>query len=208
MRNVISYILHLLPQWLIWNNIPRWGNLSGLNESKLWWKKAKPFNISDLCCDTTEGIMFFCPLNGTDCSEPHFPTYQKPPQHQLKSMGAVEAWKLCPTCSAQNSGSTCSTRAIALLLLHRFFVKSTLNSQLMFFFPVSNHLKWYFCFYRHLKPCRETEPQKILHGSTMTACSDITSEQFCLTKQQCTWTLPYVQEVFKVAHRINCVFFS
>lgn len=111
------------------------------------------------------------------------------------------------TCSAQNSHSTCPTRAIALLCLPRFLVRSMLNSQLMFFVPVSNYLTLYCCFYRHLNPCRETDPHKILYGSAMRMCSGITSEQCWLTKQQHAQTIPYTEEVFKVVHRINCVFF-
>ena len=208
-RNVITYILQLLLRWLIGINIPRWGNLPGLNHSKLGWKKAKHFHISDLCSTRTESIMFFSPVNATDCSEPYFPMYWKPPQLLQKSRWAAEASKLwCPTCSTQNSGSTCPAKAIALLLLPRFLVRRMLNSQLIFFFPVSNYLTLYCCFYRHLNPCRETEPHKILYGSTMMTCSGISSEQHWLTKQQHTRTLPYIQEVFKVAHRINCVFFQ
>lgn len=48
-RNVVTYILQLLLWWLTWINTPRWQNLPGLNHSKLGWKKAKQFNLSDLC---------------------------------------------------------------------------------------------------------------------------------------------------------------
>ena len=196
-----------MPRWWTWNNTPRWGNLVGLNHSKLGWKKAKHFNVSDLCSIRTENIIFFSSLNVMDCSEPYFPMYWKPPQLLWKSRWAAEAWKLCPTCSAKNSRFSCPTRAIALLLLPRFLVRSMLNPQLMFSFPVSNYLTLYCCFYRHLNPSRETEPHKILYRNTMTMCSDISFEQCWLTKQS-SWTLPYIQEVFKAVHSIICIFFS
>lgn len=65
-RNVITYILQLLPKWLTWIHTPSWGNLPSLNHLKLEQKKAKYFDVIDLCCARIERIMFLSALNATD----------------------------------------------------------------------------------------------------------------------------------------------
>lgn len=165
-----------------------WGNLPGLNHSKLGRKKEKHFNISDLCYARIASIMFFSSLNATDCRKPSFPMHWKSPQH-LQIQGGLWRFENISDLQCPEFRFPYPARTTALLLLHRFLIKSILNSQLIFFFfPVSNYLILYCCVYRHLNPCRETELQRIPHGSTTMACSGITSEQYWLTKQHSLYT--------------------
>lgn len=179
-RHATTYILQLL---LIWTNTPGWGNLPGLNHSKLGWKKEKHFNISDLCYARIASIMFFSFLNAPDCSKPSFSMHWKSPQC-LQIQGGLWRFENISHLHCPEFRFLCPAKAIVLLLLHRFHIKFILKSQLIIFFPVSNYLILYCCVYRHLNPCRKTEPQRIPYGSTMMACSGITSEQYWLTKQQ------------------------
>lgn len=126
--------------------------------------------------------MLFSSLNATDCSRPSFPMHLKSPEH-LQIQDGLWRFENISHLQCPEFRFLYPAKATALLLLHRFLIKSILNSQLIFF-PVSNYLILYCCVYRHLNTCRETEPQRIPHGSTMMACSGITSEQYWLTKQQ------------------------
>lgn len=125
---------------------------------------------------------FSSSLNATDCSKPSFPMHWKSPQHQ-QIQGGLWRFENISHLQCPEFRFLCPTKATVLLLLHRFLIKSILNSQLIFF-PVRNYLILYCSVCRHLNPCRETEPQRIPYGSTMMACSGITSEQYWLTKQQ------------------------
>lgn len=98
----------------------------------------------------------------------------------------------------------CSAKATALLLLHRLLIKGILNSQFIFFFPVSDYLRLYCCFYRPLNPCREREPHRIPYGSTMMVCSGIILNNIGWQNNN----IPCIQKVFKAAHRNNCAFFQ
>lgn len=197
-RNAITYILQLL---LIWTNTPGWGNLPGLNHLKLGWKKEKHFNISDLCYVRIASIMFFSSLNAADCSTLSFPMHWKPTQ-LLPIRGGLWRFENISHPQCPEFRFLCPVKATALLLLHRFLLKSILNPQLIFF-PLSNYLIPYCCVYRHLNPCRETEPQRIPYGSTVMMYSGITSEQHWWQNNN----IAYIQKVFKAAQRNNCAFF-